>query len=187
MDSLQALPRDTAKLQNILFTLPLLFSLNIADYKLFWPLIDNVYSIRTSRDVTRPRPYQYHYTICRYKRSRIAPPSSQSSLQRASTTKRIIQSCDVSFAILEFQDHVEFHHVQRQALCCHNHSLDESDANKRNSLIRGLVQRDIVKGYAPAAVIGALRGNGRADIRIQLDSAGGLYLTRQDAINNGVT
>jgi hypothetical protein len=36
-------------------------------------------------------------------------------------------------------------------------------------------------------VISALRGNGRADIRIQLDSAGGLYLTRQDAINSGVT
>lgn len=46
MDSLQALPRDTAQLRNILFTLPLPFSLNIANYKLFWPLIDNVYSIR---------------------------------------------------------------------------------------------------------------------------------------------
>ena len=30
MDSLQALPRDTTKLRNILFTLPLPFSLNIA-------------------------------------------------------------------------------------------------------------------------------------------------------------
>jgi hypothetical protein len=33
----------------------------------------------------------------------------------------------------------------------HNHSLDESDANKRKSLLRGLAQRDIIKGYAPAA------------------------------------
>jgi hypothetical protein len=55
MDSLQALPRDTAKLRNILFTLPLPFSLNIADYKLFWSMVDNVYSIRKSRVVTRPR------------------------------------------------------------------------------------------------------------------------------------
>ena len=30
MDSLQALPRDTTKLRDILFTLPLPFSLNIA-------------------------------------------------------------------------------------------------------------------------------------------------------------
>ena len=77
--------------------------------------------------------------------------------------------------------------MKSQALCRYNHSLDESDANKRNSLIRGLVQRDIIKGYAPAAMISALRGNGRADIRIQLSLASGLYLTRQDAINSGVT
>ena len=36
-------------------------------------------------------------------------------------------------------------------------------------------------------MIGVLRGNSRADIRIQLDLASGLYLTRQDAINSGVT
>ncbi len=56
--------------------------------------------------------------------------------------------------------------MKSQALYRYKYSLDESDANKQNSLIRGLVQRDIIKGYAPAAVIGALRGNGRADIRI---------------------
>ena len=29
------------------------------------------------------------------------------------------------------------------------HSLDESDTSKRNSLLRGLVQLDIAKGYRP--------------------------------------
>ena len=36
-------------------------------------------------------------------------------------------------------------------------------------------------------MIGALSGNGRADVRIQLASAGGSYLCRQDAINSGIT
>jgi hypothetical protein len=45
MDVLQALPRDLALVRHILFTLPAPFSLSIADYKLFWPLIDNVYAI----------------------------------------------------------------------------------------------------------------------------------------------
>jgi hypothetical protein len=51
MASLQDLPRDIESIRNILFTLPLPFSLNSANYRLLWPLIDNVYSIRISRDV----------------------------------------------------------------------------------------------------------------------------------------
>jgi hypothetical protein len=138
MDALQALPRDTAKLRNILFTLPIPFSLNIANYKLLWPLIDNVYSIRYSREVTRSTiPYRYHYTICRFKRARDASPTaSQSSSQRASTTKRSIKACDVSFVLYEYSDHVEFYYVKGSE-SRHNHSLDESDASKRNSLLRG--------------------------------------------------
>ena len=178
MDSLQALPRDTAKLRNILFTLPLPFSLNTANYKLFWPLIDNVYSIRSSRDTNRLSNYRYHYVICRYKRARDTLPASSQSSQRASTTKRSIKSCDVSFVIKEFVNHVEFYYVEGNRDCRHDHSLDESDANKRNSLLKGLVQRDITRGYVPVTIISIIRSNGRADIRIQLASVSELYLTR---------
>jgi hypothetical protein len=87
---------------------------------------------------------------------------------------------------------VEFHLANgrgepRQSALKHDHSLDESDANKRNSLLRGIVQKEIAKGYAPAAVIGVVSGSGRADVRIRLAAAGGTYLSRQDAINSGVT
>lgn len=75
---------------------------------------------------------------------------------------------------------MEFHSL-RGSERRHNHSLDKSDASKRNSLLRGLVQRDIAKGYAPATVIGAMRGHGRSDARIRLDAAGGEYLSRIDA------
>ena len=140
MDALQALPRDTAQLRNILFILPIPFSLNTVNYKLFWPLIDNVYFIRNTRDVTRSSVlYRYYYIVCRFKRARDASPAaSQSSSQRASTTKRSIKACDVSFAIHVYSDHVEFYHVKGSE-SRHNHSLDESDASKRNSLLRDLV------------------------------------------------
>ena len=186
MDALQSLPRDTAKVRNILFLLPMPFSLNTANYKLFWSLIDNVYSIRRTRDPTIRRPYQYRYVICRFKRARDTSPALTQSSQRASTTKRAAQSCDVCFVIHEYQDHVEFHHVPG-AFFHHNHSLDESDANKRNSHLRGLVQSDIGKGYAPAAVIGAIRGQGRPDIRMRLEAVGGQYLSRRDAENSRIT
>ena len=110
MDVLQALPRDLASVRHILFTLPAPFSLSIADYKLFWPLIDNVYAIRQSRDVTgRWSPdklhftpaHKYHYVICRFKRTRDASPSlSQASY--ANTTKRAIKLCDVRLQIRAF-------------------------------------------------------------------------------------
>jgi hypothetical protein len=51
MDSLQALSRNVNKVRNILFALLLPFSLTSANYTPFWPLIDNVYSIRKLRDV----------------------------------------------------------------------------------------------------------------------------------------
>jgi hypothetical protein len=119
-------------------------------------------------------PHKHHYVICRFKRARDTQPAFTSSQgSRANTTKRAVKSCDVTFKLLEFDDHVEFHSINQQ-MTIHDHSLDESDANKRNSLIRGLGARDLAKGYAPAAVVGSLRGNGRADIRLRLASQLGI-------------
>jgi len=182
MDVLTSLPCDTAYVRQILFDLPLPFSLSRANYDLFWPLIDNVYSIRmsrTSRDST------YHYVICRFKRAYNTTPSSSLG-PRAGTTKRVVKSCNTTFRLVEYANHVEFH-VTGNKICNHDHSLDESDANKRNSLLRGLVQHDVAKGYAPAAVIGSIRGNGQAEVRNRLAAAGGAYLSRQDVINSGAS
>jgi hypothetical protein len=71
--------------------------------------------------------------------------------------------------------------------CPHAHSLDESDANKRNSLIRGIAGAEIAKGYPLVAVICALNGSGRADARERLAAARGAFLDYQDIINAGLT
>jgi hypothetical protein len=64
--------------------------------------------------------------------------------------------------------------------------LDESDANKRNSFLWKLVGAEVVNGYPSVAVICSLFGDGRADARTRLASAGGAYLNRQDVINAGL-
>jgi hypothetical protein len=102
------------------------------------------------------------------------PPTTS---QRTTSTKRATKGCDVAFSILEYADHVEFWELNNQTLS-HDHSLDECDANKRNSLLRALAGRDVVRGYAPAAVIGALRQSGDTATQLTLASAGGSYLTR---------
>ena len=81
MDVLSALPRDIDHVRQLLFALPVPFSLSKADHKLFWPLIDNTYSIRTSNDVNfrkrdRRPAYVRHNVICRFKRSRDTPSAS---------------------------------------------------------------------------------------------------------------
>jgi hypothetical protein len=80
--------------------------------------------------------------------------------------------------------------VTRNQPTNHDYSLDKSDANKRNSFLRELLQKDIAKGYAPAAVISSIRGDSRSANqakRIRLTAAGGTYLSRQDAINSGAS
>jgi hypothetical protein len=52
MDSLASLPRDTASFRQLLFDLPVPFRTTLANWKLIWPLIDNIYSIRQRRQVT---------------------------------------------------------------------------------------------------------------------------------------
>ena len=109
-----------------------------------------------------------------------------------SLTKRLISSCDVTLKLLAFPDHYEYHPISQSSVlglvtCLqHSHSLDESDAYKRNSFLRKLVGAEVANGYPPAAVIGSLTGQGRADARARLASAGGAYLTRQDVINAGL-
>ena len=81
---------------------------------------------------------------------------------------------------------MEFH-VSSDQLSRHNYSLDESDATKRNSLLQGLVQLDISKGYVPAAMISAIRGVSQSETRAKLITSGGAYLSRQDIINSGTS
>jgi hypothetical protein len=134
MDVLNSLPRDTSHMRQLLFDLPIPFSLTIANYKLFWPLIDNVYAIRQSRHVTaKSGDFTRYNVICQFKRSYNVTPSSSLG-PRAGITKRVSKSCDCGFRMLEYPSHVEFHVIGEQSTY-HDYSLDESDANKQNSLL----------------------------------------------------
>jgi len=56
---------------------------------------------------------------------------------------------------------------------------------RRNSALRGVAATESSKGYAPATIIGAIRGIGQDGGRAILEDAGGRYLTRQDVKNAG--
>ena len=128
MDALSALPSDVASTRDILFKLPIPFSLSLANHERFWPLIDNAYVIRKTRHVTRKDPHILYYVICRFGRKR-SPIKPIDESKRTTTTKRDDCLCNVAFRILKYTNHVEFRPLAAHPTN-HNHSLDQSDTNK---------------------------------------------------------
>ncbi|RFU33746.1 hypothetical protein B7463_g2626, partial [Scytalidium lignicola] len=179
METLNTLPQDLSRSRDLLFGLPVPFSITTADYNLLWPFIDNVYSIRKARVVRYPVPHTIRYVSCRFKRvRRKGVPSGQSG---RAPPKRVKPSCGVTFRMLEYPDHVEFYSSGEQTTN-HSHTLDESDAIKRNGFLRKLILKEVARGYAPATIISALRGTKDAQALV-LRVVGGTHLTRQDVIN----
>lgn len=84
----------------------------------------------------------------------------------------------MSFKIVEFANHIEVWGLEGSSIS-HSHPLDYSDAHKKNSFIRELVQNEVAKGgdNTPAAVIKTLRP------RKEIEALGGRYLTSKDAAN----
>jgi hypothetical protein len=89
--------------------------------------------------------------ICWFKRAR---DFSLSQGLCASTNKRVAKVYDFSFVLLEFPNHIEYRPISQQD---HDHLLDESNTNKQNSLLLGLVQKDIIYSFAPAIIISLFR------------------------------
>jgi hypothetical protein len=138
---LQNLPRDTeiTYMRSILFGISLPFSLTLANHNTFWPFIDNVYLISLSRDYpTAKPPYGVKYVNCRFKKRQSVVRSTPYKRQ---PRKRVTQPCDAEFKILLFTNHVEYWPI-KEKLRFHNHSLEESDAKKRNLAIRRLALQD---------------------------------------------
>lgn len=183
MDSLGAFSQDAARARDLFFNLPVPFSLKPQDYVLYWQLVDNIYSIKSSRDTTHGllAPYTIKYIECRFRR-----PSPESATPKESgrrtTTKKAAKSCDVSFKILEFPSHVEVLGLEGQSTT-HAHSLDFSDSHKRNSFVRNLALKEVAKGHNAAAVMGILRPMNDPFACAQLDSIGGKFLTNKDVSN----
>ncbi|TGO08628.1 hypothetical protein BTUL_0200g00220 [Botrytis tulipae] len=182
MDHLPLPPRDISTRRQYLFDLNHLpFRLSRSEYDLLWPMVDNVYSDRTQRK-TRDGVIS-HYIICRFKR--YTKPTNQSLNPTAKRRKRLESTCNVAFKILEYTNHFEFHSTGESIN--HTHDLDACDANKRHSFLIGLVKTDIARGYRPAQILQAIRGEAAefASSDSPLRLIGGTYLTRQDIINCG--
>lgn len=105
--ALQSLPRDDELryMRSLLFNLPLPFSLTLATHDIFWPFVDNIYSITKTRQVTAG--HTVYYVICRLKAISHKRADESTSAKLRQSRKRV-QSCNAEFRILRFHDYVEY-------------------------------------------------------------------------------
>ncbi|KAH8586029.1 hypothetical protein B0O99DRAFT_645564 [Bisporella sp. PMI_857] len=142
MDPYSLLPRDPATICHMrarFFNMTLLFRVTRAEYNLYWPIINNVYIFNKTRCASNAFKRAYKSTL-----------SSRFSLR--ATIKKIKIQCNVKLRLVIQSEYVEFTSVDSNFFI-YTHSLNKSDAYKRNSAILAYLQADITKSYALAAVI----------------------------------
>ncbi|KAH8585695.1 hypothetical protein B0O99DRAFT_646369 [Bisporella sp. PMI_857] len=160
MDPYSLLPRDPATICHMrarFFNMTLLFRVTRAEYNLYWPIINNVYIFNKTRCASNAFKRAYKSTL-----------SSRFSLR--ATIKKIKIQCNVKLRLVIQSEYVEFTSVDSNFFI-YTHSLNKSDAYKRNSAILAYLQADITKSYALAAVISFIRNYGQSEVINRLIAA----------------
>ncbi|KAH8811873.1 hypothetical protein F5884DRAFT_293264 [Xylogone sp. PMI_703] len=108
-------PEAISRMREIFFDLPIPFSLSMADHKLFWPLMDDMYSCTDSHPVTKGPALNFHYICCRFKTRQKSPIS-----------------CNAAFRIIEYADHMEYQPSSRRQPTTHTHSLEDFSTRRHH-------------------------------------------------------
>ncbi|KAE9372909.1 hypothetical protein N431DRAFT_457585 [Stipitochalara longipes BDJ] len=192
------LPVDTWKIRNLLFEMPVPFSMRADVFEKYWPLVDNIWSRYDEmnvmgRGIDYRIPYDAIRLVCRLARKLENEPSREKPQSKRQRREGGTCSCRVKakyfHGINGMPDHYRFEHSStREADWVHSHTIDDSDGIKINSYLRAAAAIEAAKGYMPAEVYKNLRsvqlldedGNSLGDA---LDAAGGKFMTRQHANN----
>src|SRR6266516_6745116 len=187
MTSLLAIPANIAAIRQRLFDLDEPIHLTIAEFELYLPYMDNVYTKRTTRTTRNGNSVcQYTYYDCVMRRPTHTTTKLSTDQRAAKRTKRLGSTCPVRIKSIRIQySNGETAYQISRLGPSHTHDITESDLIRRNSALRGIAATESSKGYAPATIIGAIHGIGQDGGRAILEDAGGRYLTRQDVKNAG--
>lgn len=166
-------PPNLGSMRQQLFDLTASVTLTSAEFEVYWPYIDNVYSLKTTRVLVKEGRAVSRIYECRFRR----PTHISRALadQNASKrTKREGETCQMRVRSI-YKGGI-YTISRMEADTGHTHPLAQSDATKRNSALRNVAAIEGSKGYSPATVTNALRGMGREEGRIALEEAGGRYI-----------
>ncbi|KAL3419971.1 hypothetical protein PVAG01_08470 [Phlyctema vagabunda] len=199
LQALRDLPHDVQRMRDLLFEMPVPFSIRADVFDFFWPLVDNVWCKQSqgivggSIDGGAKVSFDSVRLPCRFARviydasrpSTSANPPSAKRKRREGGTCSCRVKAKVFRGIAGIPDHYLFDHSsQKESDWVHSHTLDESDGYKINSFIKTAAAQEIAKGQMPAEVYRLLRdvtlGNSANSALI---AAGGKFMTRQHVGN----
>lgn len=187
-------PSDLMPMRQHAFALHTSITWSAADYASYWPYVDNVWVHNHTERMTKKKT-QKSYWYCRLWKND-ADIKSEGHGRRAKRM-RLTDPCPMKLALIKRFDEaiddlisVELNchvnkkfdsEIQRQ----HNHTLEFLDNIKINSVIKFSAEKEIAKGYTPAAVnrnMQGVRWEGNYEV---LQEAGGRNFNWETVYNAG--
>jgi 2,5-diamino-6-(ribosylamino)-4(3H)-pyrimidinone 5'-phosphate reductase len=179
-------PPHLGRMRQRLFDVQEPIELSDAEFKEYWPYVDNVWvkqrSTRTSKDGDTTK----DYFMCRLKRPSSKPREKTASEIEASgkksRKKRIREggTCQMGIRIVRYEGAYPTYVITRvgENEEGHTHDLDHLDKIKRNSRIMAVARRESTKGFQPSSVHAVLQEDYQS-----LVDAGGKFLSTTDVRN----
>jgi 2,5-diamino-6-(ribosylamino)-4(3H)-pyrimidinone 5'-phosphate reductase len=165
-------------LRQRLFEIEDTIELSPADFRVYWPYMDNVWV--KSRVITEPGlTTEYFSCRLRSKKQQNAKPTPEGKQQRAKRERPDIL-CRMSLKIIHNEGVIRSHTIMPAAEkdVKHTHDLDYIDSIKRNRAIMDTARREAVKGFTPTSIF-----NKMWEEPEKMREAGGEYLKLSDVRN----
>ena len=175
--SLFANPPNLAIVRQKFFLLDTAFEWTEADFDLYWPFMDNVWSRKRSSSLEDQTRTDYYWCKLRAVTKAYVPkPTSEGKRPRKKRAREEV-TCDMSVRIA-FKD--GRYHISRGSTSDvrHSHDLDYLDGVKRNSAIMAIARREAAKAFAPVSTFWKMW-----DEPQKMREAGGQYMKIADVRN----
>jgi len=166
-----------------LFALDDVLSLPKAEWDVYWPHVDNIWS---KKKTNTAEGRQTAYFLCRLHSTKDWEPAERTVANRQrQKTCRIAIGCGMKMRVI-FRMEERMVEVERHGDCQqHCHTLEDSVRMKQNSACRSLAASEVAEGYAVAAVLRNLSTVDRPKERPLLKQAGSHWLSLKGCHNAG--
>ena len=176
-------PRHLAAMRQRLFEVKSKIELQVDEFDLYWPYIDNVWVRQHRAGTDKSGRYTTDYYACRLQRPTYTPKDKDRPKPdgKPSRKKQIREggTCQMRIKTVRFDGGYSGYTIaqvgeQNQ----HTHDLDHMDKIKRTTVLMEIARSEVMKGFMPASVFTVMS----EDIE-KLAAAGGAYLNRNDVRN----
>ncbi|EXJ68002.1 uncharacterized protein A1O5_08617 [Cladophialophora psammophila CBS 110553] len=175
-------PRDLADMRQRLFTLEDPVELPVADWRNYFPFVDNIW--RKMRSQPEDAGANVEYYACRLRRGASQKPHTPrptpEGKQKRKKRVRDEKTCAMTMKVVYNNGPIETCTISKatDGVMRHSHDLDYIDGTKRNTGIMDTARHEATKGYLPASIYWKLWQEPD-----KMQAAGGRFMKMSDVRN----